>query len=183
MASRDTRARLAAAGDFYLCPLPQVQLTEDEFEAACKAVWTGQQALRSVVREGPRGQLELIAKGYEYPVTMTQQVDGKVESWTERRMVVRSVWHAQAAEAALRARVAKALTQIEALNQRGRGRKRFETVAAFRQAVVAIVQRYGVGHRVWFRLTPPATVRSMQGYRGQPARVEYDRDTTKMGEP
>ena len=178
MASRDTRARIAAAGDFSLCPLPQVQLAEGEFEAACEAVWHGQQALSSVVREGPQGQLELIAEGYEYPVAMTQQVDGKVESWTERRLVVRSVRHAHAAEAALRARVAKALAQIEALNQRGRGRKRFETVSALRQAVVAIVQRYGVEHLVWFRLTPHVTARSIRAYRGQPARVEYDRDTT-----
>src|ERR687888_2327594 len=66
MASRDTRARIAAAGDFYLCPLPQMQLDEGEFDAACEAVWHGQQALRSVVREGPPGQLELIAEGYEY---------------------------------------------------------------------------------------------------------------------
>jgi transposase len=178
MASRDTRARIAAAGDFYLCPLPQVQLAEGEFAAACEAVWPGQQVLRSVVREGPPGQVELIAEGYEYPVAMSQQVEGNVESWTERRLVVRSVRHAQAAEAALRARVAKALAQIEALNQRGRGRKRFETVSALRQAVVAIVQRYGVEHLVWFRLTPHITTRSVRAYRGQPARVEYDRDTT-----
>ena len=75
---------------------------------------------------------------------MSHKGDGQVESWSERRLVVRSVRHAQAAEAALRARVAKAMAQIEALNQRGRGKKRFETVSALRQAVVAIVQRYGV---------------------------------------
>jgi transposase len=120
----------------------------------------------------------VIAEGYEYPVAMSQQVEGNVESWTERRLVVRSVRPAQAAEAALRARVAKALAQIEALNQRGRGRTRFETVSALRQAVVAIVQRYGVEHLVWFRLTPHITTRSVRAYRGQPARVEYDRDTT-----
>src|ERR671936_1226136 len=68
MASRDTRARIAAAGDFYLCPLPQVQLAEGEFEAACEAVWHGQQALSSIVREGAPGQSEVIAEGYEYPV-------------------------------------------------------------------------------------------------------------------
>jgi transposase len=101
-----------------------------------------------------------------------------LRGWTARRLVVRSVRHAHAAAAALRARVAKALAQLEALNQRGRGRKRFETVSALRQAVVAIVQRYGVEHLVWFRLTPHVTARSIRAYRGQPARVEYDRDTT-----
>src|SRR2546425_12827954 len=75
---------------------------------------------------------------------MGQEVGGGVQSWTERRLMVRSVRQAQAAEAALRARVAKAMAQIEALNQRGRGKKRVEDVSALRQAVVAIVQRYGV---------------------------------------
>jgi hypothetical protein len=37
---------------------------------------------------------------------MSRKGDGQVESWSERRLVVRSVRQAQAAEAALRARVA-----------------------------------------------------------------------------
>src|SRR6266699_891312 len=178
MASRDTRARIAAAGDFYLCPLPQVQLDEGEFDAALEALGKGEHTLSSVVREGPKGQPELIAEGYEYPVAMSQQGNGEVESWTERRLVVRSVRQAHAAEVALRARVAKALAQIEALNQRGRGKKRCETVSALRQAVVAIVQRYGVEHLVWFRLTPHVTSRPVRAYRGQPARLDHDRHAT-----
>src|ERR671922_2217272 len=88
MASRETRARIAAAGDFYLCPLPQVQLAAGEFDAALAAVCNGAHALSAVVREGPQGQPELIAQGYEYPVAMSQQGDGQVESWSERRLVV-----------------------------------------------------------------------------------------------
>jgi transposase len=55
MASCDTRARIAAAGDFYLCPLPQVQLNEGEFDAALAAVCHGEQVLSSIVRDGPQG--------------------------------------------------------------------------------------------------------------------------------
>src|SRR3989440_7047499 len=153
MASRETRARLVGPGDFYLCPLPQLQLAEGEFDAALEAVCHGAHVLSPVVREGPKGQPELIAQGYEYPVAMSHKGDGQVESWSERRLVVRSVRHAQAAEAALRARVAKSMAQIEALNQRGRGKKRFATVSAFRQAVVAIVQRSSVEGLIWLRLT------------------------------
>ena len=178
MASRDTRARIAAAGDFYLCPLPQVQLDQGEFDAALEAVCHGEQVLSSVVREGPKGQPEVIAEGYEYPVAMSQKGEGQGESWTERRLVVRSVRHAQAAEAALRARVAKAMAQIEALNQRGRGKKRFETVSALRQAVVAIMQRYSVEDLLWFRLNQYDTPRLVRAYRGQPARVDHDRHAT-----
>src|SRR3989449_2927072 len=178
MASRDTRARIAAAGDVYLCPLPQVQLAEGEFEAALEAVGNGEHALSSVVREGPKGQPELIAEGYEYPVAMSQKGEGQGESWTERRLMVRSVRHAQAAEAALRARVAKAIAKIEALNQRGRGEKSFETVSALRQAVVGIMQRYSVEDLLWFRLNQYDTPRLVRAYRGQPARVDHDRHAT-----
>ncbi len=178
MASRETRARLAASGDFYLCPLPQVQLAKGEFDAALEAIWSGKPTLSSVVREGLKGELELIAEGYEYPVAMSQQVGEQVHNWPERRLVVRSMRQAHAAEAALRARVAKALAQIEALNQRGRGKKRFETVSALRQAVVAILQRYGVDDLVWFRLTPHVTSRPVRAYREQPARVDHDHYAT-----
>src|SRR2546425_3747426 len=108
MASRDTRARIATAGDFYLCPLPQVQLGEGEFDAALEAVCTGAQARSAVVREGPTGEPELIAEGYEYPVAMSQKGDGKIESWSERRLVGDSVGQARAAGAARRARRSQA---------------------------------------------------------------------------
>ncbi len=178
MASRETRARMAAAEDVSLGPLPQVPRAEGELDAALEALWRGEHVLSAVVREGPKGQPELIAEGYAYRVAMSQQVDGKVESWSERRLVVRSVRHAQAAEAALRARVAKARAQIEALKQRGRGKKRLETVSAFRQAVVAIVQRDGGENLVWFRLTPHATPRPVRASRGPPARVDHDHHAT-----
>jgi transposase len=178
MASRDTRARIAAAGDYYWCPLPQVQLAAGEFDAALEAVCKGEHALSTVMRTGPQGDPEVSAEGYEYPVAMSQQGDGTVKNWTERRLVVRSVRQAQAAAAALRARVAKALAQIAALNQGGRGKKRWETVSALRQAVVAIVQRSSVEDLIWFRLHQHTTPRPVRAYRGQPARVEYDRHAT-----
>ena len=178
MASRDTRARIAAAGDFYLCPRPRVQLDEGEFDAALEAVCNGEHVLSSVVREGPQGQPEVSAEGSAYPVAMSLKGEGQVESGTERRLVGRSVRQAHAAEAALRTRVAKAMAQSEALNPRGRGKKRFETVSAFRQAVVAIVQRYSLEGLLWFRLPQHNIPRPVRAYRGQPARVDQDRYAT-----
>jgi hypothetical protein len=74
--------------------------------------------------------------------------------------------------------VAKAIAQIAALNQRGRGKKRLATASAIRQAVVAMIQRYGVNDLLWFRLTPHVTPRPVRAYRGQPARVDHDRQVT-----
>jgi transposase len=178
MASRETRGRIAAAGDFYLCPLPQVQLDTDELEKALEALWRGEHTLKPVYRNQAEGEPELIAEGFESQVPMHVEVEGETQYWTERRLVMRSVQHAQAAAAALRARVAKAMAQIEALNQRGRGKKRFETVSALRQAVVAIVQRYSVENLLWFRLNRHDTPRPVRAYRGQPARVDHDRRAT-----
>ena len=178
MASRDTRAFLATQGDFYLCPLPAVQLAEGELDNALEAVWSGAQALSPVVRERHDGKPERIAEGYDYEVPMRLEVAGECQSWTERRLVVRSVRQAQASERALRARVASAMAAVEALNQCGRGKKRFEEVSALRQAVVTIVQRHGVEEFLWLRYRQHTTPRVVRAYRGRPTRVEEDRQAT-----
>jgi transposase len=169
MAAHATRAFIAVSGDYYLCPLPQVQLGEGELEEALERVWRGEQALRSVFRENERGEPRLIAQGYEHKVPMSVAVDGKPHQWCERRLVVRSVRHAEAAEAALRARVAKAKAQVEALNLRGRGRRRFEAVETLRQAVNAIVQRHRVEDFLWLRYHQHTTTRPVRAYKDRPA--------------
>jgi transposase len=141
MAARETRALLAAHGDVYLCPRPQVQLAEDEWDEALEAVWSGEYLLSRVLRKQPDGKPALIAAGCERQVSMRVEVAGQPQHGTERRLVVRSMRQAPAAETALRARVSTAMAPIAALNQRGRGKKRFAEVPALRQAVVAMVQR------------------------------------------
>jgi transposase len=178
MAARQTRATIAASGDYYLCPLSEIHQFEGELDAALEALWRGEHPLRRGMRENAKGEPDLIAEGYEYPVALSHERSGQVYTWEERCLVVRSVRHAQAAESALRARVAKATAQIEALNQRGRGKQRFETMAALRRAVLAILQRHEVADFIRFRLHPHVEERSVRAYRGQPARVEKVRDTT-----
>jgi transposase len=162
MAAHDPRAFIALAGDYYLCPLPHVQLGEGELDEALERVWSGEHALTSVFREQERGEPELIAQGYEREVPMSVEGEGKPQEWTERRLVVRSVRHAQAAEVALRARVAKAKHQVEALNRRGRGRKRFEDIEPLRQAVNELVQRHRVEEFLWLRYDQHTTTRQVR---------------------
>ncbi|MFQ5575105.1 MAG: IS1634 family transposase [Terriglobia bacterium] len=178
MAAHDTRAFIALAGDYYLCPLPQVQLAEGELDEALERVWSGEQALTAVFREAEPGKPKLIARGYEREVPMSVEVEGQRQEWTERRLVVHSVRHAQAAEAALRARVAKAKAQIEALNRRGRGRKRFEDVKTLRQAVNEIAQRHRVEAFLWLRYDHHTTTRQVRAYKDRPAYVKEDRQAT-----
>lgn len=178
MAAHDTRAFVALAGDYYLCPLPQVQLAEGELDALIERGWRGEQALTSVHRELEPGKSALIAQGYEYEVPISVEVEGKWRAWTERRLVVRSRRHAEAAEAALRARVAKAKRQVEALNRRGRGRKRFDEIETLRRSVHEIVQRHRVEDFLWLRYNQHTTTRLVRAYKDRPAYEKEDRQAT-----
>lgn len=178
MAARKTRAFIASRGDYYLCPLPQVQLADDELDEALAAIWSGEQPLIPVTREREAGKPELIAEGYERRVAMRLEVEGDEHVWSERRLVMRSLRHAQAAEAALRARVAKAQAQVEALNVRGRGRKRYEDIKTLRQATHEIVQRHEVAEFLWLRYDQHRTTRQLRAYRGRPAQVKEERQAT-----
>lgn len=109
---------------------------------------------------------------------MKVEVDGKSREWTERRLVVRSIRHAKAAETGLRARVAKAKAQIEALNRRGRGRKRFEDTKTLRRAVNEIVQRHRVEDFLWLRYDHQTTSRPVRAYKERPAYVKKESQAT-----
>lgn len=178
MAAQDTRTFIALAGDYYLCPLPQVQLAQGELDEALERVWSGEQALSAVWRAQKDDTPQLIAQGYEREVPMSVEVDGRRREWSERRLIVRSVRHAEAAEAALRARVAKAKAHVEALNQRGRGRTRFEDVATLRQAVTAIVQRHHVEDFLWLCYDHHTTTRPVRAYQQRPAYVKEEHHAT-----
>ncbi len=155
-----------------------MQLGEGELDEALERVWRGEQALNSVFREREPGKPEFIAQGYEDEVPLSVEVEGKRREWTERRLVVRSVRHAEAAEAALRARVAKAKAQVEALNRRGRGRKRFEDIETLRQAVNAIVQRHRVEDLLWLRYDPHTTTHQVCTYKDRPASEKQEYQVT-----
>lgn len=109
---------------------------------------------------------------------MCVSVENTEHEWTERRLVVRSVRQAESAQTSLQARVAKAKAQVEALNQRGRGRKRFEDVDTLRQAVHVIVQRHRVEDFLWLRYDQQTTSRSVRASRDRPASVQEERQAT-----
>src|SRR5215471_16091700 len=178
MASRETRAWIASQGAYYLCPLPQVQLAEGEWEEAFAALERGEVTLSPVFRASDDNKPERIAEGYERQVPMVCEVKGESQRWTERRLVIRSLRHAKASEATLRARVAQAKAQVEALNQRGRGRKRFEEIDELRPAVNAIVQQHQVADFLWLRYDQQDTSRPVRVYRDRAAGSKIDRQAT-----
>ncbi len=155
MAALETRATIQAAGDHYLCPLPEKQLAPEELARYLEPVWEGTQPLTPICRarsEAPSepapGALapepEPIAEGYERAVLQSASVGGKTLTWEERRLIVRSLKQAKAAEEALRARLTKAVAEINALTVWRKGKKRYREEAPLQAAVAAIVKRYQV---------------------------------------
>ena len=128
MAALATRAYLAAHEDYYLCPLPSVQMPAAELRVLLEPVWAGTQLLDPVHR-APETALDKpvhIANGYAYSVTIKAEHGGESIEWQEQRLVVQSLKHAIAQKKALDARMERAEKAIEDLNKQGRGRKRLD---------------------------------------------------------
>src|SRR5215469_16750719 len=144
MAALATRAFVAAGGDFYLCPLSESQLSRAERCVLLQPVWEGTQALQPVWRPGPKGQPdELVAEGFAVDVALTATVAAQAVRWAERRWLVRSRAYAQAQEAALERRLAKAEAALRDLPTRKQGKRQLFHAELVR-AAEAIVARGGV---------------------------------------
>jgi transposase len=175
MASLSTRAFLQQGGDCYLCPLAPQHLPAEEWERYLQPVWEGTQPLTRIAAEG-EAEGELLAEGYERSVTVTAPVAGETVTWTERRLILRSPTQAKSEEAALRDRVAQTVAALAALNERGPGKRRPHDREALEATVTAIRKRYQVAALIEVTITESVRARRVRPYRGQPARVEEERD-------
>src|SRR5262249_12579639 len=91
IAALETRAFLHAGQDFYLCPLSALQVPADLLEAYLAPIWTGEQDVTPVSRPQTAGDQEQIAEGSEVQEPVTAVVAGERCTWTERRLVLRSL--------------------------------------------------------------------------------------------
>ncbi|MBP7691416.1 MAG: hypothetical protein KA764_05850, partial [Anaerolineales bacterium] len=82
--------------------------------------------------------------GFEWRETLQATIGETPVTWTERRLLVQSLRYAEAQEKSLRARLAQAQTALLALNQRGRGHRRYPEEATLREAADALLQQYEV---------------------------------------
>ena len=176
MAALATRAFVQAGKDFYLCPMSKKQVPPDLLATYLAPIWAGEQSLTPICRAQADGKQKLIAEGYERLVSLTAEVDEQTVTWTERRLVIRSLKQAQAAERGLRSRLAKAQAALEALNDRGRGKKRYRDVESLHQAAEAIVKRYRVQDLFHLGYLTLRYERPVRRYRERPATVRMEQD-------
>jgi transposase len=176
MGALETRAFLQAGGDYYLCPLSELQVPPTVLATYLAPVWTGEQVLTPIARVQTNGRQELIAEGFEQLEPLTAVVAAEPLRWTERRLVIRSHQLAQAGERALRARLAKAQAAIAALNDRRQGKRRCTELPALQEAVAAIVGRYHVQGLLRMRYEAQVHQRPVRRYRDRPDTVRVEQE-------
>ncbi len=176
MAALETRAFIQAGDDYYLCPLPLKQLPQAELESYLRPVWDGKQTLTQIDRQKADGSAERIAEGYERAEPLTATVQGKTVTWTERRLVIRSLLQFQAAEAGLQGRLKKAQTALEALNQHKQGKARFREVEPLREKVEGILTRYEVADLLRVDYEETAQEHVLRRYKSRPEGVRVERE-------
>lgn len=176
MAALATRAFVHTGDDYYLCPLSKTQLPVEELDRYLDPVWKGEQELQSIYRDKADGEREMIAQGYERSVSLTATVEGKIVTWTERRLVIRSLKQAHTASKALQKRLAKAQAALTALDERKRGKRRLRDVTSARQTAEAIMLRYRVQGLLRVDYEEITHERQVRRYRDRPTRVDVTRE-------
>jgi transposase len=171
----ETRVYLQAGGDHYLGPFSKVQVADESLETYLKPVWAGEQELTPVCRPTPEGPLEKIAEGYEIPQTLTATLEDKKITWVERWLVIRSLRHARAAEAALRTRLTKAQAALEALNERKQGKRRLADLEALRQAAEKTIQHYEVEGLLNLSCNESVEEHQVRQHKERPAETRFER--------
>ena len=178
MAALDTRARIQAAGDYYLCPLSAVQVPADVLAQQLGALRASGEPLTKVERTGADGQTLCIAQGYEFIETITTQIEGVSCTWAQRRLLVRSLAAAQAAERALQTRLKQAQMALADLTRRRQGKPVLADRAAVEQAVADTVAHFGVVGLLVATVSEQLNEQSVRAYRLRSATVRTSRQFT-----
>jgi transposase len=175
MAALSTRAYVQAQGDYYLCPLANTQLPDSELDAYLQPVWNGDRPRLSVHRATAEGEDEVIAEGYEQQVELSSDVQGQSVTWTERRLIVRSLKQARAATAALHARLGKAQAALTHLTVHKQGKPVYRDADSLQQAAQALLKAHQVQGLMRLQIDEQVGERPVRAYGTHPATVRVER--------
>lgn len=175
MAALSTRAYVQAQGDYYLCPLANTQMPDAELDAYLQPVWNGERPLLAVHRATAEGEDEVIAQGDEQCIELRSDVPGQSVTWTERRLVVRSLKQAQAATAALHARLGKAQAALTHLTVHKQGKPVYRDADSLRQAAEVLLKAHRVHGLIRLQLDEQVVERPVRAYGSHPAAVRVER--------
>lgn len=174
MAAIGTRAEIVAHQDYYLCPLSAKQMPDAELDRVLDPVFRDALAPSEIRLPNADGALDEtddpVAIGFASMVELSApDQSGQSRTWQERRLVVRSLAFATSQEKRLRQRVARAVTEIDALDERKQGKPRVPDEAAAYQAAAAILANHRVEGLVHVTVTTEVHEHVKRRYGTRPA--------------
>jgi len=179
LAALQTRLHVASGGDYYLCPLPQTQVSAADLQELLTPVRAGKLKPTAITRMNDESsRREKIAEGYEYPVTLAAEREGQPCAFPERRLVVHSLKMAEAQSQTLDRRLKQAVTDLTRLNERKQGKSRPQNQAALEAAVAAILKTHRVGELLHVQYHVRRQEHSVRAYSDRPARVQVTEEST-----
>lgn len=179
MASIETRQYLAQSQNYYLCPLPEKQVTKASLAELLAPVFRGEEPLTKVSAPSLNGNRDTvketttadwIAEGFTLTLPQQIEVGSDVFSWREQWFVVKSFKYARRQQKSLDARIEKATHALEQLNLTGRGHKRL-SLEETEAAVGRILGRYRVKDIVQVTYETTTQTIHKRAYRERPART------------
>ena len=142
MAALETRAEIAANGDYYLTRLPLTGEVAAQFAGWVEAALTGEAVAKVVTIHR---QEELIGRGYEFERSQSVVVEQTEQSWTERVQIIRSEALAESQTKALERRLENAEAAVRGLTPPpGPGRSQFTTGWELERAIAAVLAEQDV---------------------------------------
>jgi len=174
MAALQTRASIQAHGDYYLCPLSAVQFPTARLQQEIEVQRQQGARLILVERLGDDGKSTCIAQGYETEETLMVEVDGKLQTWTERHLLVQSRAWTQAAQVNLQQRLQKAQQALQELTARRRGKTRWAERTEVAEAIKSVLTHFRVEGLVDVQIQEHMAERPMRAYRGRLSGVRRD---------
>src|SRR5262249_32395397 len=174
MAALGTRAEIAAHGDDYLCPLSAKQMPAVDLVGGLAPVWSGAlepSAIRLPTADGAVDETaDPVAHGFAYTTELSAlEHSGQPHTWQARRLVVRSLALATRQEQSLQQRVARAVTAINALDERKQGKPLVLDATAASQAAAALITKHRVEGLVHVTVTTDVHEHVKRRYGTRPA--------------
>jgi len=185
MAALGTRAEIVARQDSSLCPLSAKQMPEAELDRLLAPVFNGTLIPRDIRLPNADGQIDETDDPVAVGFTDTLEQHGqdqtqKMQPWREQRLVVRSLAFAASQEKHLRQRVARAVTEINALDERKQGKPRVPDEATAAQAAEAILAKHRVAGLVHVTVSTDVLAHAQRRYGTRPATL-VRRERVRVG--
>jgi transposase len=174
MAALGPRAEIVAHQDSSVCPLSATQMPDAALDRVLDPVFREvlvPSAIRLPNADGGLDETdEPVAMGVVSTVARSApDQSGQLRTWQERRLVVRSLACAASQEKHLRHRVARAVTEIHALDERKQGKPRMPDAATASHATAAILATHRVDALVHVMVMTAVHEHAKRRYGSRPA--------------